>query len=460
MHRALSNVAAPAYLILCILLGGASLAGQVGNAFIQAVGVVLIVLSLWNRRGGVIGKEARLLLWVAVAWTLLMILMLVPLPPSLWRALPGRDFYAAGLDLLGQGYTWQPLSLDYNATVYSALSIIPPAAMFLLVVRMPEEARRRLPWFIIAITIASVILGTFQLLGGPDSSLRFYQVTSFTLPVGFFANANHLATLALSALPFAGYLAARAAGPRSSRTQRSSAMLIAVGIALFLCVGIGVIGSLAGYALFPVSAFASALIYRRATGGVVNRRWLGGIAAVFLLFGGVSLLGPLNHEALSKKEASSSSRRIIAQRTLTAVEDYTPIGTGLGTFQNIYRLYDDPGRTDREFVNHAHNDYLEVVLELGLPGIFLVLVFLLWWIRRTLAVWSGNFRGADLARAGSVPIGIVLLHSFVDYPIRTAAIAAIVGVCCALIIPYRSSAAPVTGETEDPSDGLRHIEAD
>jgi O-antigen ligase len=113
----------------------------------------------------------------------------------------------------------------------------------------------------------------------------------------------------------------------------------------------------------------------------------------------------------------------------------------------------------KQFANHAHNDYVEAVLELGAAGLLLILAFLFWWGRRAYSAWSRDFEGAALARAGSVMVGVVLSHSIVDYPIRTAAIAAVFAFGCALMVPSnrrRSASDPVEDETAAP---LRHIEA-
>lgn len=461
MGRTYASIAAPAYLVLCVLLGGATMAGYLAHAMLQAFAVGLILVSLWTMRGSALSPEARPLVWIVALYVVVNLLMLVPLPPDLWRSLPGRETYAKGMDLLGVAPSWQPMSLDTNGTIASLLSILPPVAMFLLVAQMPDDSRRGLPWFLIGLALASVVLGAFQLLGGTESRLRFYEVTNTTLPVGFFSNANHLATLALCSLPFTGYLAARAASRGSSRAKRSSAMMVAVGIGIFLCVGIAAIGSLAGYALFPIAALASALIFRRAAHGPLTRRWAAGLGALFAIFLALSTAGPISGEALARKESSGTSRKDFAERTLQAIGDHAPAGTGLGTFQNIYRLYDDPTRTDRAFVNHAHNDYLEAALELGIPGLLLILGFFYWWGRRTLAVWRGNFRGADLARAGSVAIAVVILHSVVDYPIRTAAISAVFAMACALLVPYTGRSGRRDDSDEEPAGGgLRHLQAD
>jgi O-antigen ligase len=99
-----------------------------------------------------------------------------------------------------------------------------------------------------------------------------------------------------------------------------------------------------------------------------------------------------------------------------------------------------------EYVVHAHNDYAEIALELGIPGIVLMLVFLVWWFREAWSVWRRGERGA-FAKAASIASAAILLHSIVDFPLRTAAISACFAMCLALLADRRTQ--PPRQETQD-----------
>lgn len=159
--------------------------------------------------------------------------------------------------------------------------------------------------------------------------------------------------------------------------------------------------------------------------------------------------------------SSSASRAEMAATTMVAIKDSFPAGTGLGSFVPVYRTFEDPTSLEDEYVNHAHNDYLEIALELGLAGVLLVLAFLGWWVWRCLRVWTSTSEGGDLGRAASVAILAVLIHSLVDYPIRTSAIAVLFAMACALMVPAVGRARPVAlPEEESGQPDLRHLEAD
>jgi O-antigen ligase len=452
----------PVFLFLCIALGGASGvgAGVIANALLQFIALLLILVLLW--RGGGIGssRDAAFFGALLLTFVVTVLLSLVPLPAGWWQSLPGRQPVRNGLEMLGLGQAAIPVSLAPQASIASLLWVLPPLAMFLLVLRSSWSDRRTLVTAFLVIAVISVMLGSAQLLNGPGSSLRFYQITNPMLPVGFFSNGNHQATLLLCALPFCGYLAARAT--KRSSAKRTSGLVTAAFTALFLAVGIATVGALAGYGLLLVVGGATLLIYRRASVGSLSKAWIGAIAALFVLFLAIAMTGPLQQEAISDKFSDDrGSRKVIAATTVEAIKDVFPVGTGLGTFADVYRSYEDPIGAAPGYTNHAHNDYLEIILELGAVGILLMIAFLLWWARRSLSVWRSSAEGGDLGRAASIVIGVVLLHSLVEYPLRPSAIAAVVAMCCALMCtPTARRRHDADSAPAEDAQGLRHLAAD
>jgi O-antigen ligase len=448
-----------AYLTLCILLGGASAGGAIANAILQGGAIIVILLLLWSRRLAV-PAEARPLVWIVGLFLLVGLLSLVPLPAGLWQSLPYRDQIAGPLRLIGLADSSLPLSLAPGSTIASLLWLLPPTAMFLMTLTLAWDERRRLGGTVLVLAVLSIVLGVLQLLGGVGSPLRYYAITNAASPVGFFANINHQATLILCALPCAAVIATQFAS-RSDSSKRSGGMIIAVAFSLFLTAGIAISGSMAGYGLFIPAAFASLLIYRRSTTGSIGTAWKASLAVLIALFIGLAFFGPVSQQSLSEKfSASPTSRSVLSATTVDAIEDSFPVGTGLGTFSSIYRRYEDPGAASRQFVNHAHNDYLELVLELGLVGVLLILGFGLWWLRRSLHAWRSDLPGMRMAEPAALIIGIVLLHSLVDYPLRTSAIAAVFAVACAFLVPPPARSKGRRSSRSSGGEPLKHLEAE
>jgi O-antigen ligase len=91
------------------------------------------------------------------------------------------------------------------------------------------------------------------------------------------------------------------------------------------------------------------------------------------------------------------------------------LGTGLGTFEAVYPRYET--QYDGKIVNHAHNDYAELLVETGLFGAICALAFLFLLYR----LWL--FRGEQNSSpfAGAIRLGALvgcsglLIHGLVDF---------------------------------------------
>ena len=100
-------------------------------------------------------------------------------------------------------------------------------------------------------------------------------------------------------------------------------------------------------------------------------------------------------------------------------------------------MFETPPEISQSYVNHAHNDWLELTLETGLPGLILAVLFLAWFAIATYRIWRRGDSGIDslLAQAATITVTLLLAHSLVDYPLRTTALACLFGFVCALCVP-------------------------
>ena len=151
-------------------------------------------------------------------------------------------------------------------------------------------------------------------------------------------------------------------------------------------------------------------------------------------------------------------RPILAHTTIEAATAYIPFGSGVGTFVPVYAMFEKPENVGDTYVNHAHNDVLEVWLETGVFGLALAALFVVWLTRRSLAIWRSpppphaSDLDWSLARGATMIPLLLLIHSVFDYPLRTAAIMAVMAFACALLI---APAAEAEGKQEDELQLLR-----
>jgi len=428
------DAVAPLYLLACLIFGG-SAQGVWPNACLQLAGLGILAWIAVVEPS--VPKPARMLLWIVIASVAVVALQAIPLPASLWEHGP-RMTIIDGYRQLGHPVPALPTSLTPYDSLGTLLYVIPPLAMFAAVLRHDPNRRTWLAAALLGAVVLGIILGALQVASsGTTLPWYLYRETNRGLAVGFFANANHMASLLVITVPF---LAALAMVTRGGTGQRNSALLSMLAAALVLIVvGIALNGSLAGYALSIPVAAASVLIILPRTNRY--RSWLvaGATLSVIVAVAGLATTSVGASWLGTGAGASLQSRQDILRTTAHAMTDFMPWGSGLGSFVRVYRLYENPNSVTSEYVVHAHNDYAEVVLELGAAGAVLMLFFLGWWLAAAWSAW-GKGENDPFARAASIASAAVLLHSLVDFPLRTAAVSACFGMCLALLADRRMPA--------------------
>ena len=441
------SAVAPIYLLACLILGG-SAQGIWQNMLLQLAGLGIIAWSAATTADEALPKSARSLLLILLLGLVVVALQLIPLPPFSTSL---RSRIADDYALLGQPVPWLPISLTPYATLSSVLGVIPPLAVGCAILRLGAFRASWLAAALLGGAVAGIILGALQVAApGTTSPWYLYRETNHGVAVGFFANANHMADLLVAALPF---VAALAAAGRSRNIQRySSLVAVLTGAAVLLIVGIIINGSLAGYVLAVPAIAASALIVAPPSRSLRMPVTIIAGLAVVAAVGGVASTSLGSSRIGQAASGSVQSREAILKTTGRAIGDTMPLGSGLGSFVKVYPLYENLDQATPEYVIHAHDDYAELTLELGLAGVLLILGFVAWWLAAVRAGWRMG-GGGPYARAASIATGVMLVHSLVDFPLRTAALSATFAMCLALLIDRRPS------QRQDPSDlrPARHI---
>ncbi len=183
-------------------------------------------------------------------------------------------------------------------------------------------------------------------------------------------------------------------------------------------------GSRAGAASALLGVFTLFLAF------AIARRWsakkwfilAGTIGVVFVLFvnmGGDALMTRLQDEKLGEDQSTRLAAYALVRQ---AISDNPVFGFGLGTFDGAFRLYRDASLP--LWFHHAHNDYLEMMMDLGVPAALLLFVCLA--VPASCCVVGVWKRKRDamipaIAVAATVLIGS---HVLVDFSLHIPAIAA------------------------------------
>ena len=250
---------------------------------------------------------------------------------------------------------------------------------------------------------ANLALGLVQAGAGRELTLA---VAGYPMRLGCFANPNHFATLIDMLMPL---LALR---------LRDRSPLWTVAAVAFMLLAAVAAGSLAGVALAAISALLSLAL-------VVPVGRKSKAAALLVVVVSAALLLPW----VATQLAQQIGMPLNALTTLRATSANLPLGSGFGTFALVYPQFVPAGDIGGAFVNHAHDDYLELLLEGGVLAALALGLYLF------LVASTAMRRLAEKpAAAAAVTLAVVLLHSLVDYPLRAMAISVVFALANAMLL--------------------------
>jgi O-antigen ligase len=220
-----------------------------------------------------------------------------------------------------------------------------------------------------------------------------------------------------------------------SRYARGRRRWLAAAAAAFMGATIFLSGSRGGMAAFAfqMALFVWLLLRERTHNRVpllLGAFLLMALASVAFIGGSevsarLATIGRLKHADLSgdiRYKIYADGLRMFSRRPI--------LGYGLGTFATVYPEF--RSFYTNEFVNAAHNDYLQVLTETGAVGFAITIWFLVAAIRpavRKLRNWPSDVNGA-VALAALLGIAGILVHSFVDFNLQIPANAMLFYVLC------------------------------
>ena len=415
-------------LALTLVMGGGGVAYGLANLMVQLTALALIAggreacLQFW--------REAPLVLKLLIAATLLLpIIMLVPMPIELWQDLPGRGLAGETLTLLGVN-NWRAASLDPARTMVALTGLITPLALLAIGHTVARRRLVQLGWGVVALGIANFMLGVPQVLSEGQVALLYPENPMPGVLFGTFANRNSTGLFLVACLTLALLL------PSLSPERWFSGMRVA--LAFLLALAAILTGSRSAMALMAVPLVLAAL--RRLSQSPVrlpsrSTLWLGfGALALTAVTAFVVLPGSRAERAFDRFAQVEDARSYIWEDTTFAAQRYWPLGAGMGTFDEVFQADESLENLTERKPGRAHNDYLEVAVEAGLPGLLMIAGWLL------LIFWlSIKARGSPdrwIAWSGSAILISIAAQSAVDYPLRNQAILAVAAFALLLLLRF------------------------
>lgn len=301
------------------------------------------------------------------------------------------------------------LSQAPQKSLESALFTLSVIGFGCLIARMSDlDQERLLRVFIIGFMI-NVVAAIVQL--SFDTQRSVAHLLPYEITAGLFANKNHLSSLIYCMIPVFAY----------RLLASKKAVFAYLAFTLLLVLFLIAVNSRAGLAiagLIALLCFIWFVPYRISAGARLAATAC--LTVLVLLAGWV-----LDFDSTLKADLRST----IYANTLQAIGDHWLTGAGLGSFLYIYPPYEKLDQVLPVYINHAHNDYMELLLETGVAGLILVAAFYLIILR--------NFYRSRLTQAAFISIAALSFHSMVDYPLRTMAIAVTFAYFAAVIMSVK-----------------------
>ena len=429
LRKGLAELGWPVILILgaaLLLWGGGSRYGIL-NWSVQLLALALLCWfhSVAYRSARSLSTGIAALLAATVA---LPLIHLIPLPSGVWQGLPGREVAVETRDLIGVAGDWFPASLDRARTLAAFAALIPPLAILLLI-RVPEgrrdfgQAGLRL---LVVLALLNLLLGGFQIATGGVSPLP-YPVIDSSRSYGFFANHNTsglFSVIGLCALAGVRFPDRGIVTPRVARFLVGSILVIATVLTQSR--------SSTALLLLPLAYFGFRVIWE-ARNAIDRKILFGSILALGVFAAGASyLLSETRLSAtLERFEDLEDARPDIWADAMVSADRFFPVGSGMGTFDEVFQLDESLETLNPGFARRAHNDYIEIAVEAGGLGLAIVIAWLIWGI----ANWYralGPCKSNEGAAAG-LALACIAMQSFVDYPLRNQALLCVAAVLVAVL---------------------------
>jgi O-antigen ligase len=415
--------------------------------YLLVLGLLAMLLSLGRSRDEWSPLPGHVLRWTVALLPAYVLLQVVPLPVAVLRLLsPARAGAMDALGPIGAKVSFASLSVFPAGTFQYFLLVCGYMSIFFLARTLTWRLRDRrwlVIWPILGIATLEAGLGLWQYFAATGEQARW----------GTYANHNHYAGFLEMALPFAVMYPVAVLRRAQSRWHSSVAHALAGSAVCALAVLIfsGIILSFSRMAfiatlssLFLIGTLVLGTAQMRWVAGSRRRRWVGvGMVAALVLASFVFLppdrLIQRFARFVSTDGLTSEGRTGLWAETIPLIKAYPVFGCGLGGYETAFSRFKISGILVTD--DFVHNDYLQLLAELGLVGIVICGALAFSVVRMALsgAVKSSNPEARHFAVACVGALSTIALHSLADFnlyiPANAMLLAWIAGMAMGVELP-------------------------
>jgi O-antigen ligase len=345
--------------------------------------------------------------------------------------------------------SWQSISVYNHATKTELFKVLAYVGIFFLIVnynpstvnRQPKTSkhRSRIKSMLTRLIIVLIIMGSLEsiyglleCLGGFKHSLFMKNVYNSNFVTGTYVNLNHysgyMAFVICMSFGYLTYLLSKI--PITTETMWRQRLVQMINL----------IGTRAGLISFLILIMSSALILSGSRMGICSF-----VTAVILISIMISkkvsikklliIVLPIclmsvwiGLNPVIKKFSSASvdieaegGRKQIWNDTYNLIKDFPALGTGLGTYEYVFPKYKTIKA--QKLFDHAHNDYLELISDMGFTGFLIVIAGAVYYLFIIIKMWfqrkNSFVRGITVGCFGG--IAYIIVHSLTDFNLHIPA---------------------------------------
>lgn len=421
-----------ALIIFSLIIGGGPFGWGWQTIMIVFLGVMQLNAYAFNLWLGISRLPSRRVVAVAIIMLTLVSIQMIPMPPDLWRTLPGSDAREAVLDAFGLGHIWQTISyVPADTGLVLILALVFTSLTFSVSVS-EKKAKINYVMTIIAVVAIHCFIGVVQ-VATAGSSFAFFSTPHRGNLIGLFANKNHLA-LAMTAAYI--YLACFIFQIKSVKLRASYAIISLI-LFLFLLI-------LTNSRALIVIYFVIIIIACWDLRGFLQPKVIVMSSVVIMTL--IAFLIVANPDVLSTfkrfGEIQDDNRVSMLLQSYPLLKTFWLTGSGYGTFAQVFPIFERLENVNPLYVNHVHNDWVQLLIEGGLGAALCIALFAIIVIQvrysfdfKKVFKRSVKFEIDDLIIYASVlVIYAFIIHSFVDYPFRRGGTLVIFAVACGLAV--------------------------
>ena len=367
------------------------------------------------------------------------LLQLCPLPVAWTKRIAAGPVWDAHIQ-------FRTLTIEPFATRAHFLILLTCIIGFFLayIASQSSRSRRHLVVGLIVLGLFEAFYGLVQYLTGWQQIFGYVKRYDLQEATGTYINRNHYAGLLEMLFPLSLALAFYELWKlhTKKRTEESNFHRIAIWLSIAVVLFAGLVYSRSRMGIAAASISVLVMLTLAWTSKAYGRTALVVCAAFLVLsIGIIAWIGAASvverfQDAGQEYAAEDHTRVSIWRGTLRLIGEHPWFGTGFGTFPIAYTVVQTTFLD--KFVNHAHNDYLELASDLGIPAAFGITAPIVWILVRTARAFRDTGRNMDkffaLGCVGSIVA--ILLHSLSDFnlyiPANALVFASILGLAMSL----------------------------